>query len=225
MIVDLNLKGRQVVVIGAGKEAVRKVESLIHEDCEVIVIAESVVDVIQRLATEKKIILRIAHLVDGKFLDEFDRLILVMAATNNIELNRVVAMQAREKGCYAYSVDDPLHSDFSYPATFSLYDTIQISVSTGGRSPLMAGKIREIIEPVMKDLVKSEDSLQVHLQSRLRDIVKQKLPTPGARKQYLRAMLADKEICQLLSQDKLKEAEAMALKKLEHFQLRSSAEC
>lgn len=219
MIVDLNLKGRQVVIVGAGKEAMRKVEPLIHEDCEVIVIAENAADVIRRWDTEKKITLRIAHLVDGKFLEEFDRLILVMAATNNIDLNRIIATKAREMGCYAYSVDDPLHSDFSHPASFSLYDTIQISVSTGGRSPLMAGKIREMIEPVLKELVKNEDSLQVQLQSRLRDIAKLKLPTPVVRKQYLQAMLTDEDIRQLLSEDKLAEAEAVALKKLAYFRL------
>ena len=140
MIIDLNLFGKRAVVVGAGREAARKVESLLAEDCEVVVIAESVVDVIQRWADEQKVTLRLAHLTNGECLREFDRVILVMAVTNNLQLNRSIVATAKEMGCYAYSVDDPLCSDFSHPATINIYDIIQIAVSTGGRSPMVSGK-------------------------------------------------------------------------------------
>lgn len=217
MIVDLNLNGKQVVVVGAGREASRKVESLLVGDCEVIVIAEKASDAIRRWADEKRITLRLARLTDCECLKEFDRLILVMAVTNDSQLNRSISAKAGEMGCYVYSVDDPSHSDFSYPATVSFYDTIQVAVSTGGRSPLIAGKIRETIEPVLKNLIGREDALQARLQEKMREVAKQKLGTPGARKKFLYEIFSDLEIRRLLSQEKLSEAEALALKKLEYF--------
>ena len=41
MIIDLNLKGRQVVIAGGGLEATKKVEALLSQDCEIFVHAES----------------------------------------------------------------------------------------------------------------------------------------------------------------------------------------
>lgn len=218
MIVDLDLKGRHVVVVGAGREAVGKVEALVAENCKVTVVAEKVADVIQRLHADKRIDLRIARFEDGEFLNEFDHLILVMAVTDDARLNRSVVGKAREMGCLAYSADDTSYSDFAYPATINLYDTIKIAVSTGGRSPLMARKIKESAETVLRQCVKLEDALQVQLHGRIRESAKQKLATPEMRKRYLYDIYANEEIRQLLSLGKLDEAVARALKILDHFE-------
>ena len=42
MIIDLNLKGKQVLVIGGGNEAARKVEALLTQECDIIVVSEKV---------------------------------------------------------------------------------------------------------------------------------------------------------------------------------------
>lgn len=217
MIVDLDLKGRPVVVVGAGKEAVGKVDALVAENCKVTVVAEKVADSIKLLHAHKRIDLRVMRVEDGEFLKAFDNLILVMAVTDNTPLNRSIVGQARRMGCLAYSVDDTAYSDFAYPATIDLYDTIKVAISTGGKSPLMARKIKESAEPVLNQCVKAEDALQVQLQGRIRESAKQKLATPAMRKRYLYDIYADVEIRQLLTLGKLDAAEARARKILEQF--------
>lgn len=215
MIVDLNLKDWRVVVIGAGKEAVGKIESLVSENCKVTVVAEKIADAIQRMSAEKKLDLRVARVEDGAFLKEFENLTMVMAITDDNKLNRSIVDTAREIGCLVYSVDDPSYSDFSCPAAINLYDTIRIAISTGGKSPLMARKIRESVGFVLKSHVTPEDALQVQLQGRVRDAARHKLSTPESRKKFLYDIYDNEEIRLLLSQGKIDVAEAIALKILE----------
>lgn len=218
MIVDLNLKDWRVVVIGAGKEAVGKIESLVSENCKVTVVAEKIADAIRLMSVGKKIEMRVARVEDGAFLREFEGLTMVMAITDDNRLNRSIVDMARKMGCLVYSVDDPTYSDFSYPAAINLYDTIRIAISTGGKSPLMARKIRESVEPVLKNHVKPEDALQVQLQGRVREVARHKLSTPESRKKFLYDIYANEEIRQLLSQGKIDVAEALAMGILDQFE-------
>ncbi|MFQ5672551.1 MAG: bifunctional precorrin-2 dehydrogenase/sirohydrochlorin ferrochelatase [Nitrospinales bacterium] len=215
MIVDLNLKGRHAVVFGGGREAVRKVDALLTQDCRVTVVAESVDEELRRWAAEKKIDLLQRRVENGDCLRQFDNLLLVIAATDDASLNRRLVETAKALCCYAYAVDDPEHSDFRHPAVINLYDTVQIAVSTQGKSPLMAGKIRDRIEPVLRNLVTREDILQIRLQEKMRTVAKHELAGADARKRFLVNMLQDEEIKSLLEQGKLKEAETAALNKLQ----------
>ena len=55
MIVDLNLKGRLVIIVGAGGEGLKKVNSLLTQDCQILVISDSIAPQIERLAKQGKI--------------------------------------------------------------------------------------------------------------------------------------------------------------------------
>lgn len=216
MIVDLNLGGRRVLVVGGGSEAVRKIEGLLTQDCGVIVVAARVAEEIRAWAGEDKLQLVEEAVEDGSFLKQHEPLFLVMAATDDKSLNRAIIMAAREMLSYVYSVDDPEHSDFSCPAVVNLYDTIQIAISTGGKSPLMAKKIRLQAEPLLRDIIKKEDALQIQLQGRMRKRVQAKIETFDQRKEFLQSLLDNDEINGLLAQGNLDDAEALALKKLDN---------
>ncbi|MBI4382726.1 MAG: bifunctional precorrin-2 dehydrogenase/sirohydrochlorin ferrochelatase [Nitrospinae bacterium] len=221
MIVDWSLKGRRAAVAGGGREATRKVEALLTQDCEILVYAEKVSRPLQRLADDRRIVLRKRRLIDGAFLRKLDRLALVMAATDDKALNRKIVEQARKLRLFAYAADDPEHSDFSHPAAINLYGTVQIAVSTGGKSPLMAGEIRKRVEPVLKKLIKKIDALKIELQGRIRVPCQRKLSTPKARKAFLRGILVDKAINRLLQKEDIDRAETLALEKLERRRSKS----
>lgn len=221
MIVDWNLKGKRALVAGGGREATRKVEALLTQDCEILVYAEKVSPSLQRLADDHKIVLRKRRLIDGAFLKKLDGLALVMAATDDKILNRKIVEQARKLRSFAYAADDPEHSDFSHPAAINLYGTVQIAVSTGGKSPLMAREIRERAEPVFKKLIKKIDALKIELQGRIRVPCQRKLSSPSARKAFLRGILLDRAINRLLQKEELDRAEALALEKLERRRSKS----
>ena len=214
MIVDLNLKGKRVLVVGGGSEAVRKVEGLLTQDCEVIVAADKVAEEIRAWAGDGKIQLDEALVTDGAILNQYQPLFLVMAVTDDKTLNRTIIKAAEGMRCYSYSVDDPDNSDFAYPAVVNLHDTVQIAISTGGKSPMMAKKIRLKAEPLLRDIIKKEVALQVQLQGRLRKRVQAKFDAFDKRKIFLQSLLDDKGINSLLSQGRLDDAEALALNKL-----------
>jgi precorrin-2 dehydrogenase len=217
MIVDLNLKGKQVVVAGGGREATKKVEAILSQDCELFVHSESFSSEITQWQKEGRLQVKPGRLSGGKFLGDYNRLILVMAATDDKALNRKIVYSAKQLRCYAYAVDDPEVSDFNHPSVMNFHDTIQVAISTGGKSPLMAKILREKIKPELEKCIQHQDSLKIELQSRLRRQAMKILPTPEDRKQFLTSILTNEEINRLLEQDDLASAEALALKLLRNF--------
>ncbi|CAE6504862.1 precorrin-2 dehydrogenase/sirohydrochlorin ferrochelatase family protein [Candidatus Nitrosotenuis uzonensis] len=213
MIVDLNLKGRLVIVVGAGGEGLKKVNSLLTQDCRILVISDSASSQILKLAKEGKIEFKKMKLENAKFLTEYDP-ILIMAATDDRELNRHIVQQAKSMRCYAYAADDPEVSDFAHPSVINIEDTVQIAISTGGRSPAMARKLKLKAEKIFKDAIDKEDIYQIKLQKIARDAAKQKIPTVIQRKKFLYSVLNNNKIKQLLKEDDLPSAQREVMKML-----------
>lgn len=206
MIVDLNLKGKQVIVVGAGGEGLKKINSLLTQDCQILVISDSIVSQIQRLADQGKIQFKKTRLENASFLKEYEP-ILVMAATDDKELNRKIVQEAKKKRCYAYAADDPEFSDFAHPSVINIQDTVQIAISTGGRSPAMARKLKVKAEKIFNEIIDKEDIYQIKLQKMARDSARDKIPTVLERKRFLYSVLNSAKIKQLLKDDNFPAAE------------------
>ncbi|MGP0564864.1 precorrin-2 dehydrogenase/sirohydrochlorin ferrochelatase family protein [Nitrospina sp. 32_T5] len=215
MLIDLNLRGKQVVVIGAGREATRKVEALLGQDCEIIVVADRISEPIRKWEGDGRLQCTVMIVENGEFLKNYDRLILVMAATDSRELNRKLVKSGLEAGCYVYAVDDPEVSDFSHPAVISLDDNVKVAISTSGKSPLMSGTFRARLEPVLKQTITQVDLLQVVLQERMRKLAMEVLTDTRQRKEFLQSLLTDPEIQSFLERGSLDEAEYFARQRLE----------
>jgi len=71
--------------------------------------------------------------------------VIVIAATNVKEVNDRVTQEAKRSGALVNVVDDPGPSDFIIPSFFRRKD-LTIAVSTAGKSPALARKIRTILE-------------------------------------------------------------------------------
>ena len=123
MIIDLNLKGNLVVVVGGGAEGLKKVNSLLTQDCKILVISDSLNTQLKNLVTKKKIQFKKIKLSNANFLSKY-KPILVMAATDDKELNRKIVQKAKKMRCYAYAADDPDVSDFAHPSVINIEDTI-----------------------------------------------------------------------------------------------------
>lgn len=216
VIVDLNLRGKLVIVVGAGQEGLKKVNSLLTQDCKILVISDSANTQITNYAKASKIEFRKTRLDGAGFLDEYEPL-LVMAATDDKELNREIVMKAKEKRCYAYAADDPVFSDFAHPSVINIEDTVQIAISTGGRSPAMARKIKMKAEKIFNDVINREDIYQIKLQKMARDMAKEKIPTTLERKKFLYSVLNSVKIKQLLKEGNLQTAQKEMIKILEDW--------
>jgi precorrin-2 dehydrogenase/sirohydrochlorin ferrochelatase len=217
MIIDLNLKGQQVILVGGGREASRKVEALLSQDCEIIVVAETICDAIKKAAESGQIQWVSKQVKDGKFLSDYPRLRLVLAVTDDRLVNRKIVEAAKQLRSYAYSADDPENSDFSHPATINLYDTVQVAISTGGQSPLMARMIREKAETLFAELITEKEVQQIRLQAKLRTKSQEVLSTPDARKKFLSMILQEPSINQLLEHGENDEAYSQALIMLQKY--------
>lgn len=211
VIVDLNLRGKLVVVVGAGQEGLKKVNSLLTQDCKILVISDSANTQITNYAKKGKIEFKKTRLDSADFLDDYDPL-LVMAATDDKALNRKIVQKAKKKRCYAYAADDPDFSDFAHPSVINIEDTVQIAISTGGRSPAMARKIKLKAEKIFKEIIDKEDIYQIKLQKIARDMAREKIPTTPERKKFLYSILNSNKIKQLLKEGNLQTAQKEMIK-------------
>jgi precorrin-2 dehydrogenase/sirohydrochlorin ferrochelatase len=217
LIIDLNLKGQQVILVGGGREASRKVEALLSQDCEIIVVADTICESIEKSADAGKILWLKKQVVDGMFLSDYPKLRLVLAVTDDRAINRKIVKAANQLRCYAYSADDPENSDFSHPATINLYDTVQVAISTGGKSPLMARMIREKAEILFAELITDKEVEQIRLQAKLRIKAQEILSTADTRKDFLNLILQEQSINQLLERGEIDKAYSQALSILQKY--------
>ncbi|CAI2718288.1 precorrin-2 dehydrogenase/sirohydrochlorin ferrochelatase family protein [Nitrospina watsonii] len=214
MLIDLNLKGKQVVVVGGGREATGKVELLLHQHCQVAVVADRISDSIHQWEREKKLTCTTMIVQNGDFLKDYENLILVMAITDSRDLNRTLVMAGLKLGCYVYAVDDPEVSDFSHPSVIALDANVQVAISTNGKSPLMARTFRQRLEPILRQNITRIDLLQVRLQARMRELAKEQLKDIAERKKFLQDIMVNPEIQSFLERGNLQEAEYFACQQL-----------
>ena len=216
MIVDLHLKGNLVIVVGSGNEGVKKVNSLLTQDCKILVISDKLNSQIERYVKQGKIKFKKTKLKDAVFLSKY-KPYLVMATTSDRMLNRKIVEKAKKMKSYAYASDDPEISDFAHPSVINIADTIQIAISTGGSSPAMARKIKLKAEPFFKKNISNEDIYQIKLQKFARFEAKQVLSTQLDRKKFLYAVMNDKRVKGLLKEGKYKMSQVRVKKMLKEW--------
>jgi precorrin-2 dehydrogenase/sirohydrochlorin ferrochelatase len=209
MIVDLNLQGKTVIVIGGGNEAEKRINSLIKQDCEVIVISDSVNSKINNLSKTKTITLEKRRIHDTKFMSELKPNIII-TTTDDRKINEKIVKDAKKKNILVYSSDNPESSDFSNPAIMDFEKMIQIAIFTGGRSPMMSKKLKIKSEKIFQKIITKEDINQIRIQKIARGLAKETIPTQSQRKKYLQNIMSDNEIDQLIKDGQIKKAEKRA---------------
>ena len=205
-----------MIVVGSGNEGVKKVNSLLTQDCKILVISDKLNSQIERYVKQGKIKFKKTKLKDAVFLSKY-KPYLVMATTSDRMLNRKIVEKAKKMKSYAYASDDPEISDFAHPSVINIADTIQIAISTGGSSPAMARKIKLKAEPFFKKNISNEDIYQIKLQKFARFEVKQVLSTQLDRKKFLYAVMNDKRVKGLLKEGKYKLSQVRVKKMLKEW--------
>jgi len=137
----LKLAGRRCLVVGAGPVAEEKIQSLLHADAEVRIVAPRATRRIRVWARAKKL-----RWEARKFRSsDLTGIFLVIAATSSPALHAQIYKQARGRGVLCNVVDDPEHCDFYYGAVVRR-GSLQIAISTAGHSPALAQRLRKQIE-------------------------------------------------------------------------------
>jgi len=134
----VDLKDKKVVVIGGGTIAQRKIDTLLQCGADVYIISRELSSELQKHLKDGKIRLLGRRFSKGYLQDAF----LVIASTDDAKLNRRVSSLARDMGILVNVVDLPADSNFIVPSVIKQGDLL-IAVSTSGKSPAMAKRIRE----------------------------------------------------------------------------------
>jgi precorrin-2 dehydrogenase/sirohydrochlorin ferrochelatase len=209
MIINLNLEGKKIIVVGGGNEAEKRIKSILNEKCEIIVISDSVNTQISKLVKTKKIKLKKQKIENIKFILELNP-DLIITTTNDKKINQKIINHAKKKKIIVYSSDNPEESDFSNAAIIDFEKMIQVAIFTGGRSPVMSKKIKSKVEIVLKKVISKEDIAQIKIQKISRKIAKEVIPTQSDRKECLRSIMTDNHIDQLIKDGQIKKAEKRA---------------
>jgi precorrin-2 dehydrogenase len=217
LIVDLNLAGKNVIVVGGGIEGVRKVKGLLGQNCKITVISERLNSYLEELAQQKKIEIVKMKIKNANVLDNYQNIFLVLAATDNKELNRKIVEKGRSMMSFVYAADDPPVSDFSYASIINIEGIMQVAISTFGKSPIMARRLRIKAERILRRTIKQSDIENTKLQEFARMAARPKIKTVIERKRFLYSIIKDKTIQNLINENKIDEAKVVAIERLNHW--------
>jgi len=196
----LNLAKRKCLVVGGGKIAERKVLSLLKSGASVTLVSPKLTPPLQELADRDKI-----HLIRSEFQkNHLEGFYLVIGATDREEINTCIAGEAERRDILYNIVDVPKQCSFFVPSLVVRGDLL-IAISTQGKSPALAKKIRRRLQEDFGEEYK--DFLTV-----MGEIRKQTLRSSLSQsaRAILFESLVDSNILELFREGKKEEARARA---------------
>jgi precorrin-2 dehydrogenase/sirohydrochlorin ferrochelatase len=139
--VNLDMTNKRCVVVGGGEIAERKVERLLECGAQVTVVSKSLTPVLKA----RKKTGQMDH-IDRDYEDQaLDGAFMVIGATNRNDVNERISKDAMTRGLLVNIVDDPDRCNFILPSLVQQGD-LSIAISTGGKSPALAKKLRKELE-------------------------------------------------------------------------------
>lgn len=196
----LDLQGKPCLVAGGGTVAERKVLTLLESNAVVTVVSPACTDTLGRLAESGRIIW-LQKIFEPSDLQNIH---LVIAATDNPDVNSAVFREAAGLGLLVNVIDNPDECTFIVPSVVERGDLL-IAISTSGASPALAKKIRKELEATFGD----EYAIFLQIMAELREKAIKDIPEENTRRLLFRK-LVDSDILQLLKEGKSAEAGALA---------------
>jgi uroporphyrin-III C-methyltransferase / precorrin-2 dehydrogenase / sirohydrochlorin ferrochelatase len=173
--VFLDLENRDCLVVGGGRVAARKAGLLRRAGARMHVVAPQVCDELQRLAASGDIVWLQREFTDS----DIDGKVLVIAGTDREAVNRRVSELAKRNNIPVNVVDQPELCSFIVPSIIDR-SPVQVAVSTGGHSPVLARLLRARLE----SYVPAAYGRLARLVESFRERVKQRFATVDQRRQF-----------------------------------------
>lgn len=172
----LGIKGRTCLVVGGGAVAARKAALLQRAGGEIIVVAPRLSDEMRGLVTDGRVRHEVRSFAEG---DLGEGPALVIAATDDAALNRRVAELAKARGLLVNVADEPDSGTFILPSVIDR-SPVQIAISTGGASPMLARELRARLE----NYIPAAYGRLAELVKSFRLEVKRRLPEAAQRRRF-----------------------------------------
>lgn len=122
------LKDKKIVIYGGGKIAARRIFTLLEFDADIKVIAPRCTEEIIELAKQKKLVIEERSYQSG----EIEKPYMVMAITNNRQVNEAIYMECKGKGILVNVASDQSRCDFFFPGIVK-EDSLVIGVTSSGK--------------------------------------------------------------------------------------------
>lgn len=186
--VYLNLENKRCLVVGGGEVAERKVLTLLEAGAGVMVISPRLTARLRELVRQQ----RITWLERGYQKGDLKDCFLVIGATDDRKLHKQLTAEADQYNLLINIVDVPEYCNFIVPSTVKRGDLL-ISISTGGKSPALAKKIRRQLEQEFGP----EYAEFLNLMGQCRQEIIRKVPD-GQRRKAIFQQLVDTDLLQLV---------------------------
>lgn len=180
MMIDLT--GKRCLVVGGGVVAERKVTSLLEAGADVVVVSPTVTPKLADWADEGQLVLHSRFYQSG----DGEGATLVIAATDDQQVNHLIYQEANQRGQWVNVVDQPALCNFTVPSTVHR-GKLQIAISTHGASPSLAKQIRQELEETYGD----EYELLLDLLQEARLWLQREVQDARRRKNVMRELVAD----------------------------------
>ena len=142
----IDIENKKVFVAGGGQVAKRKVEAFIEFGAKVNVLSLSLCPELEQLSKNGRI-----NFLGSEFHEShLDGMLIVVAATDDKKFNRKLSVIAKKRGILVNAVDQPEDCNFIVPSMVRR-GSLLMAVSTCGKSPALAKKIRSDLETVFDD--------------------------------------------------------------------------
>lgn len=192
----MNLLDRQVVVIGGGKVAYRKVLNLLESGAVVTIIAPKIVDELRDLVSKYSLTC-LEQPFMSELLDQIPEITLIFGTTDKRDVNLQIYNAAKARKIPCNIADVPDLCTFIVPAVISQGELL-IAVSTGGASPALASKIRADLS----NYFGPEYAEMTKLMGELRKLVLQLGKTSDENKILFKAIVESELLIALRNRDK-----------------------
>lgn len=140
----MNIKDQPCLVVGGGDVASRKVFLLLRAEGDVTVVSPELANELHHWQQAGDI----KHIQRGFEPADIDGKQIVIAATDNEEVNQQVSSLCKARGIPVNVVDNPKLCGFIMPSIIDR-SPVQIAISTGGASPVLARLLRARLETVI----------------------------------------------------------------------------
>ncbi len=178
--VNIDVRDRTCLVVGGGAVGTRKTKTLLRAGARVVVVSPEASADLEALAAENRIRLHRRAYSAGDMADAF----LVFGTTDDRDLNRRISEDAHQQGILCNIADQPDRGQFVLPSVVARGDLL-IAISTSGKSPALARRIRRRLESAFGE----EYAMMIDLMGALRRRMLADGHDPRGHKQKFDALL------------------------------------
>lgn len=164
----LDLHQHRCLLVGGGEVAARKLELLLRAGVEIQLVSKQLSARVSELHTENGFKLNLRAYTESDLEDVH----LVVAATDDSQLNAEIARAAQNRGLWVNVVDRPDLGNFIFPAIIDR-SPLMAAVASGGASPvltrLLRGKIESVVPSAFGQLAKLADQFRPQVKQQIKD--------------------------------------------------------